>query len=862
MWIRDPTAWPPIEEEEYVHVPGDLLEAVGAAVEQGVAEADAVASALEGALGLASPLPGLSAGDVVTGELTGLVRRALDLAADDRTDVDARRRLDDALIHMLPSQEVLDILSSPPRDGDDLALRADGAQRPRAVLASFPLAQSAGDELCGAIEENGFDPAALGFEDASPGDERCYTFAEGSSLGHRLRVYYPAYWRDVEILRKLVQEAMDALILATKVYDGIPGLQVGATNLVFSLRNDGAGSNGLTGYTPNPGDPSSPCPITVFPVGFEQPSVSFQHTVAHELFHCVADRIGSVWPSDKWWVEGAAEYFGNVVYPTANDEHEWNNGFSGQTSRQGKDITQLEYETVVFWQFYANQNGNEQLVKLLKDLIGKRTMAEILPERRSCSACLASLEGYSGMEDDWADFLVAYASGNIADTDPNGPKYRSRYFAPVKWTIGNTPVDFETEPFVPRIHLLLVTTTGAKHTFEVTSTNQVPVSSVRRSDRTVRAKWQDPVTGTIEHCGPGRIFTFPATANTETVRVETLEIELGACATCAVTPEEASASMQRTMVFPEIPEGAPEGLDPSGFSTFGVVITCTMSEFATFPECQPGVSCEKAVSTLTVSTMEERPASFDSRAQVSPNRVDDFEDPAIYIDNGRGRQLSRFWGGEQFGDNLQELAVVIEGYVHIITVEGLVVYEDGPPAVYERMKVLVGKIAERLEADPDFYEKLQSDGGSDSSTGDSSDPGAGGGGDSDTGNTASGGGGGSTGGPHATAEVDGRSFTFTTVFACTITPGLIDAQIGTDAAGTQGGNVKADSGGTGFVSIQTQSSLEGRAGYRLELSLSSPGLDVSTGSFTLVGPATRHDDLRDLGDPGVPAGEATVSMSC
>jgi hypothetical protein len=856
---------PPPEEFEHVDrpIPADLDSAVDLAVESGNwSEPEAVALALAGALGLDDAPPGLSLDGVTTGELTGLVRRAEGLIDSDGISPADAEPLMDLLWHVRPTQAVLDRISEPPQaiarsdiEGGEESASASPPERRSSFQLVAARSQAPGD-LCGTVASQGFDPASIGVDEAATDGPRCYGVLEDLSTGHRLAVYYPVDWRADPTVQDLPGEALDALVTAANRYATIPGLApTGAVNLVFSLFDapllgGHAFINASTGYIrPERTAPTSPCPVTIFPTGIGRSVPEFKRTVAHEIIHCIAERMESTWVHDKWWIEGAAEYLSNVVYPSVNDEHKFDRQFSILTNRYDHALPALKYANVVFFQFYANQHGDEGLVRLLQSLLGQADP-------------IAVLSNTGGMDDDWEEFLVRYAAGAIADTDPNGPSYGVTVRATPELIGGREEVFLAAEPFVPVIYPFLYTSTSAQFGHQIAG--DVRVSTAPLGPHLSPARWLRSSSGSFDHCGSWRYYVIPAVFGTETATITIDEVEEGACATCPVQSADASTAFQVSMDFAELPAGAPEGLDPRGFSTHGVKLACQLVELATFPECGgrgQAEICEKEVSTLRVAAITEAPGEFFARAQISPDRVDDFAEPAIYVNNGQGQRVSSFWGGEQFGDNLQELAVVIEDVVNAISVEGLVVYERGQDATYEAMKLLVDAIELRLAEDPELYDDFEAESDDDGGSGPAPDdptPDA----TQDDGTGATGGSGGA---PEdagvATASVDGVELRFEAVLICSISESAIDAHIAADTAGTAGGSIKA-SGESGLVSIQAQSLLEGRMGYRMRLDLPDPNLDVGSGTFTLSGPATAHDDVRDLGDPGTPAGEATVSMSC
>lgn len=402
-------ALPPVDPIQVVGADGEETEVtlmrsdLGAAVDDGVeaglfTEVEGLVAAIGGFTGQNPPVEGLGVEDVTEPGLTGLARRAGDLLDSGTLRPDEASRLEAALAFLNPTQAVLDAISAPSPSGSSGGVDStDEQSRPAtAVLVAFQaqVDESEGDQRpeC----EQGL--ASMGFDPEFSTGSNCYFFDEEVVDGHTLRMYYPAsYLSQDDGNQALLELTMEAMTKSTTVYSQL-GVQVGDVNAVFSV-TDSSSSLASQMYF----DLDEACPLTIFPGSFGGDESGFyQQTIAHEMFHCSQDRTYTTEPygTHKWWLEGSAEYFSNVVYPGVNDEHQWTGDADTLTSRN--DPTQLAYENTVFFQFYANREGNAALLQLLHDV-------------SSNGATLSSLGEIEGMRDVLQDFTIAFLADKIFD---------------------------------------------------------------------------------------------------------------------------------------------------------------------------------------------------------------------------------------------------------------------------------------------------------------------------------------------------------------------------------------------------------------------------------------------------------------
>jgi hypothetical protein len=112
--------------------------------------------------------------------------------------------------------------------------------------------------------------------------------------------------------------------------------------------------------------------VVVVPFSTYRDPELFQHTMAHELFHCfqfkqVGDRVFTVagGPGD-WWFEGTAEYFANVAYPNEDIERYYLEGL--RAAEPNRALVDLAEDAYVFFQFLANQQGDAAVVQFMNTM--------------------------------------------------------------------------------------------------------------------------------------------------------------------------------------------------------------------------------------------------------------------------------------------------------------------------------------------------------------------------------------------------------------------------------------------------------------------------------------------------------------
>jgi hypothetical protein len=140
----------------------------------------------------------------------------------------------------------------------------------------------------------------------------------------------------------------------------------------------------------------------------------FEQIVAHEIFHCftawnypdhwhAALTVIGTYEALDWWIEGAAEYFSNVVYPEVNLEWRWLNAWAYNSGKER--ISDMAYENFGFFQFLADKIGNNSLLSLFAGI----------PPSTDTESQAAGLAAYPNMSALFDEYARAYMDGTITD---------------------------------------------------------------------------------------------------------------------------------------------------------------------------------------------------------------------------------------------------------------------------------------------------------------------------------------------------------------------------------------------------------------------------------------------------------------
>lgn len=289
-----------------------------------------------------------------------------------------------------PDAATLDAYSSPE---DAQSARPPG-------LAARPDIQPSA--VCQALAADGFPAGAA---------TTCFLYSAFTLASKEYRVYYPASWGSGGGANAAqVQAAFVALSDAVTRYAPF-GPQNGI-NVVFAIQDlpaaEGADPNlGGVGADAGQGDP---CPVIVYPFGVSYDLAQLKFMLAHEVFHCFQWRhYGSLMGIDArdWWVEGGAEYFANLVYPSADFEHAERLAMFVSGSRF-TPVVAMAYESYLFFMYLG-----------MRDDFGPAGILALMgamPASGGISEQAAALAGRPGMSQVWRDFARAFIDNKILDT--------------------------------------------------------------------------------------------------------------------------------------------------------------------------------------------------------------------------------------------------------------------------------------------------------------------------------------------------------------------------------------------------------------------------------------------------------------
>ena len=348
--------------------------------------------------------------EVIESSSTPIVRRAADIANNPDTNAEDAAEIERLLDILVPTTETLDQLSIP---------ASEASAKPNGVFKTAVQA-----DACADLSTKGYK--AKNLEGIT-----CFLYEEAQLEGHKYRVYYPNEWKDDEAKRELINAALFALTDSASVYGKLAKIE--DVNLVFSYADGGTALASQAYF-----DLDSACPITLFANKNQGSMDVFKQTIAHEVFHCVQDWnfTTSPYASHKWWLEGSAEYFSNVVYPTVNDEHRFLDSFNRNSV--DKTLMEMSYHNFVFFQYMANRIGDQGLISLLKTMSATG----------GPSAHAAHLADYPDMDGMFQDFVVSFLSEGVADTGGSSIKPAQIAIKPIQTISEEGENEFHTKPFV------------------------------------------------------------------------------------------------------------------------------------------------------------------------------------------------------------------------------------------------------------------------------------------------------------------------------------------------------------------------------------------------------------------------------
>ncbi|HNB52554.1 MAG TPA: DUF6055 domain-containing protein [Anaerolineales bacterium] len=251
------------------------------------------------------------------------------------------------------------------------------------------------DSECEELWAAGFPPG---------GSTPCVLYTEAQLTSGTGRVFYPVSFDEKNLVNVL--NATEAMVQADEVYAGLGSTH--SIDMVFTLLNSMKGELASVPVQESPN-----CLILVTPAGVASATAHsvdyFKQVIAHEVFHCfqqwnfLAATPGN-FGANRWWLEGSAEYFSNVVYPTANREWDFVPSFNLFSSE--KALYEMDYANAVFFQYLGNELGNPALVGLFKSI----------PASPDPMASVGVFSAYPEMQTIFHHFGEAWADQAIVDS--------------------------------------------------------------------------------------------------------------------------------------------------------------------------------------------------------------------------------------------------------------------------------------------------------------------------------------------------------------------------------------------------------------------------------------------------------------
>ncbi len=304
-----------------------------------------------------------------------------------------------------------------------------------------PNAPTSDQPECQSLWANGF---------TSPTPVICFEYAERLVAGTNIYLYYPSWWTADEPKRAYLASLMESADKAVHIYNTygpnpLPPVTMVVTELAGINSRTGLRDSQLWATARSEAAPAVDCYIGLFPSLFTKTVEQSQQVVAHEMFHCYeftnlsSQTAGPVRSANEWWVEGAAEYFGNVVYPSVNFEYEWLGELTENI--RSTSLFSWSYRSFIFFQYLENRpdTGVHGILQLLRNMptTGNR------PEQ------MAALSAFPNMEVIFHEFALAVADQSIMDT--NGSAIRFEAPTQVETSYGSDPSAFNAAPFTVTI---------------------------------------------------------------------------------------------------------------------------------------------------------------------------------------------------------------------------------------------------------------------------------------------------------------------------------------------------------------------------------------------------------------------------
>ena len=266
------------------------------------------------------------------------------------------------------------------------------------ALVDFKHSAPSKDDACNKLWADGFPAPAPGQPPLI-----CVLYKTFQVLGKTYRIFYPKGFTGSAANLTNLTWSQDAMTQSAQTYHSLDGKTLPNTDLIYGVLPDGtslAEARVVNGA----------CQAHVYPVIALSSEAEFKQTLAHEIFHCyqvlfLPEPTEPNFDQQKWWVEGSADFFSNVVYPTYNVEWTLSNRFDADSVKDG--LFDMSYQNTFFFQFMATKLGNLGVLKVLEGLPASGSVSDY------AAALNKAIPNFPKFFDDYAR---AYLDGTIQDT--------------------------------------------------------------------------------------------------------------------------------------------------------------------------------------------------------------------------------------------------------------------------------------------------------------------------------------------------------------------------------------------------------------------------------------------------------------
>ena len=295
------------------------------------------------------------------------------------------------------------------------------------------------------------------------------------------------------------------------------------------------------------------CPVIIYPTAFAMEPDDYKQSIAHAVFHCYQAQnlngqlLGTgIRQEQKWWSEGTAEYFSNLVYPTVNYEHRFAPPFSSRST--DTSLIYLSHETFAFFQFMGDRIGAKALIDMLHQM----------PTTPTYSAQTAALAAVPGIDAAFEEFVRTVMDNSLKDTDLTLIPLTARYTEEVAFSDLTSKVFSSQLPFVVSRYKL---TFAGEREYELFIESNAALYETGAHLEGTKGNWASIPT-TVGGCDELAYLLYVITAApgdlevTETVTTTTVTETF--CDRCLVgsweaTNESMKAFMQAAAVWPAKP---------------------------------------------------------------------------------------------------------------------------------------------------------------------------------------------------------------------------------------------------------------------------------------------------------------------